>query len=82
MTDAARKPLAPAESRVPKSVRLTPSEWELIEAEAQARGYEPLVFARKLVLIALNDVIAHARREDSLGVLAKRAAGSQGTRRF
>lgn len=82
MAAAERKPPAVMESRIPKSLRLTPSEWESVEAEARERGLEPLVFARQLFLIALNDLIRLSRREDSLGVLVNAAKGSQRTRRF
>ena len=48
-----RKPLAHAESRDPKSVRYSPSEWAAIVEAARARGLEPSAFARDLSMMAL-----------------------------
>ena len=50
-----RKPLAPAESLVARSVRLTPTTWARVEEQARLRGFdeslviaEDLDFARRL----------------------------------
>lgn len=87
MAIEARKPLAaaPMESREPKSIRFTPTEWEQIGFEARMRGLEPAVFVRMLTIFALEDVTRSTRVEASLGVPGiprQVPGGSQRTRRF
>lgn len=78
-----RKPLAPAESLVPRSVRLTPTMWERIDEQARLRGFdESLPFVRKLIEYALEDAERQARMEASVGVRRQVLAGSQRTARF
>jgi hypothetical protein len=77
-----RKPLAPMESREPKSIRFTPTEWAAIADAARDRALEPAVFVRLLTMYALEDVTRVARVPASLGVTAQMLAGSQRTRRF
>lgn len=48
------------ESREPKSIRFTPTEWGAIEGEARARGIEPSRFCRQLALTGLSMVQAQA----------------------
>ena len=81
---AERKPLAhaPMESRDPKSIRFTPTEWTAIADEARSRGLEPAVFVRMLTMYALEDVTRSSRVEASLGIPGKILRGSQGSRRF
>ena len=78
----ARRPLVVMESREPKSIRFTPSEWQVICAEARSRGLEPAVFTRMLTIFALEDVTRSARVEASIGIPAQHLAGAQRTRRF
>lgn len=75
-----RKPLAPAQSREPHTVRFTPAEWERITLEATLREIEPLKFVRRLALIALDDLTRAARVEASVGMprTARRDAQSIG----
>jgi len=82
MAEPTRKPLAAAESREPKSIRFTPSEWEEIATEARRRSLEPAVFVRMLALFALEDVTRSSRVEASLGMPPKVLKDSQRTRRF
>lgn len=78
-----RKPLAPPmESREPKSIRFTPTEWVLISDEARSRGLEPAVFVRMLTMYALEDVTRSSRVEASLGMPAKMLRESPRGRRF
>ncbi len=78
-----RRPLAPPmESREPKSIRFTPTEWVLISDEARSRGLEPAVFVRMLAMYALSIAQAPAVREASLGMPSEMLAGSRRTRRF
>ncbi len=42
------------ESREPRSIRYTPTEWEAITAAALARGLEPSRFARILSMTGLR----------------------------
>lgn len=80
MTD--RKPPAVMESREPKSIRFTPSEWEVITEEARSRGLEPAVFVRMLTMYGLQDVTRASRVEASLGVPSQMLAASPRTRRI
>lgn len=85
MTDrtlAQRKPLAPMESRDPKSIRFTPTEWAAISDAARERGLEPAVFVRMLTMYAMEDVIRATRVPASLGMRQEMLAGSQRIRRF
>ena len=82
MGEPARKPPAPMESREPKSIRFTPTEWAAISEEARSRALEPAVFVRLLTMYALEDVTRASRVPASLGVPAQMLAGSQRTRRF
>jgi len=77
-----RKPLAPMESVIGKTVRLTPSAWERLEYQARTRGFETLVFARRLIEYALSLAEDQSRMEASVGVRSQSLAGSQRTRRF
>jgi hypothetical protein len=77
-----RRPLAPMESREPKSIRFTPTEWATIADEARARGLEPAVFVRMLTMFALEDVTRSSRVEASLGMPPQNLRGSARTRRF
>lgn len=63
-----RKPLAPAQSREPHSIRFTPDEWDALCDEARSRGLEAAVFVRMLTMYALEDVTRSTRVEASLGV--------------
>lgn len=89
MPEPARKPPVAMESRDPKSIRFTPTEWDKIRAAADDRGLEPAVFVRLLTIYALSIVQAPVLSEASLGIpgLSGRASaqgpsGSRGTRRF
>lgn len=91
MPEPARKPPAkmpeyPAqESRVPRSIHFTPTEWEAISHAARMRGHAPCAFARMLAMYALSIASAPAFAEGALGVLGMGAAvpgGSRGTGRF
>jgi len=70
------------ESREPRSIRFTPSEWERIAEEARRRLLEPSVFVRVLTMYALEDVTRSTRLEASLGMTAEVPSGSRRTRRF
>jgi len=65
-----RKPLAHAESRDPKSVRYSPSEWAAIVEAARARGLEPSAFARDLSMMALMIVSTPALMEAHMRTVA------------
>lgn len=82
MGEPARKPPAPMESREPKSIRFTPTEWAAICEEARARALEPAVFVRLLAMYALEDVTRASRVPASLGITAQMLGGSQRGRRF
>lgn len=77
-----RKPPARMESREPKSIRFTPSEWEAIHEAARQRGFEPAVFTRMLAIYALSIAQAPVFPEASLGMPTQMLAGSPRTRRF
>ena len=84
-----RKPPAPMESREPKSIRFTPTEWDALRDAAGRRGLEPAVFARMLAMYALSIVQAPTLAEASAwipgfgqGGAAQMLAGSRRTRRF
>ena len=77
-----RKPLAPMESLVPRSVRLEPTDWQRVEQAARMRGFEMLVFTRKLILYALSIAEEQSRLEASVGVPSEMLTGSRRTRRF
>lgn len=88
MINGDRKPTAPPmESREPKSIRFTPTEWEALADGARQRGLEPAVFARMLTMYALIIVQAPTFAEASawiaglspkvLGAPHPRAAESQ-----
>lgn len=51
------------QTREPKSIRFTPTEWALIEEEARARGIEPSRFCRQLSLTGLSMLRAQAAME-------------------
>lgn len=70
MISAPTKPPMKVESRDPKSIRYTPTEWAAIEAAARARGVEPSRFARKLSLMGLSMVHAQEVLEASGRVTA------------
>jgi hypothetical protein len=62
------------ESREPKSVRFTPTEWSVITAEALARGLEPSRFCRVLAMTGLKILpgleAAEAYRRSALAEIA------------
>jgi hypothetical protein len=70
------------ESREPKSIRFTPTEWAAISDAARERALEPAVFVRLLTMYALEDVTRATRVPASLGITAQMLTGSQRTRRF
>ena len=70
MNQPDRKPLAHAESRDPKSVRYSPSEWAAIVEAARARGLEPSAFARDLSMMALMIVSTPALMEAHMRTVA------------
>lgn len=82
MPAAERKPPVLMESRDPRSIRFTPSEWAAIADEARRRLLEPSVFVRVLTMYALEDVTRATRVEASLGMPAEVLSGSRRTRRF
>jgi hypothetical protein len=78
-----RKPLAPPmESRDPKSIRFTPTEWAALAEEARSRALEPAVFVRLLTMYALEDVTRPTLKTASLGIPGQMLRGSQRSRRF
>lgn len=77
-----RKPLAQAEALVASSVRLAPSTWHRIDEQARLRGFERLVFTRRLIEYALDLAEEQSRMEATVGVLRQGLAGSARTRRF
>lgn len=84
-----RKPPVPMESREPKSIRFTPTEWDAIRDAAARRSLEPAVFARLLTMYALSIVQATTLAEASAwipgfgnGGAVQMLAGARGTRRF
>ena len=64
-----RKPLAHAESRDPKSVRYSPSEWAAIVEAAKLRGLEPSALARDLSPMGLMIVSTPALMEAHMRTL-------------
>lgn len=70
-------PQGALESRTPRSIHFTPSEWAAVEGEARGRGLAPSAFARMLVMYALSIVQAPVVREASLGVPAGMLSGSR-----
>jgi hypothetical protein len=77
-----RRPPVKMESREPKSIRFTPSEWAALCEAARIRGFEPAVFVRMLTLYALSIASAPAFPEAALGMPAQMLTGSRGIRRF
>ena len=65
-----RRPPVKMESREPKSIRFTPTEWAAIVQAANARAVEPSRFARKLCLMGLSMTQAQAALEGHAGVTA------------
>lgn len=65
----------------PMSVRFTPAVRDEVEQEARARGLEPAVFVRLLVISALEDLRYASRREASVGMLTEPLRASLGIRR-
>jgi len=61
-------PAGPPQSRIPKSIRFTPDEWDKIDQAARARHLEPSRFARMLCLMALKVTEAQREAEASFGV--------------
>jgi hypothetical protein len=83
MPQPERKPLAkaeypPQESRVPRSIHFTPTEWDGISHAARCRGFAPCAFARMLAIYALSIVQAQALAEASVGVPQMMLGGSSG----
>ena len=73
----ARKPLAKAmESRIPKTIRYTPTEWEGVEEGAHQRGLEPAVFARMLTMYALSIAQAPVITEAAVGMPGQMLMGA------
>jgi hypothetical protein len=70
------------ESREPKSIRFTPTEWAVIADAARYRGLEPAVFVRRLTIWALSLAQAQAAAEASLGMPGENLGGSRRTQRF
>jgi hypothetical protein len=71
------KPLAKAvpESREPKSIRFTPTEWHAIRETGLRHGEdEPARYVRKLTMYALSIVQAQDAAEASLGIPRARMA--------
>lgn len=68
-----RKPLARMESRDPKSIRFSPSEWAAVVEAARVRGLEPSRYARQCCLTGLSMDLAretweaHSRLTPSYG---------------
>lgn len=77
-----RRPLAPMQSREPKSIRFTPVEWEALSAAARTRGLEPAVFVRMLTMYALTITQAPTLAEAAAWMPREMLAGSSRTRRF
>jgi len=69
---ALRKPLGEMmprmESREPRSIRFSPSEWSAICQAARLRAEEPSRFVRRLAMYALSIVQAQASAEASIGM--------------
>jgi hypothetical protein len=51
---ALRKPLAPAESRIARSIRTSAQEWEPFVRAGRLRGKEPSTVFRECALIGLH----------------------------
>ena len=64
----ASKPPVRMESREPKSIRFTPTEWAEVCEMARRRGEEPSRLVRKLAMYALRLAAAHDAAEASLGM--------------
>jgi hypothetical protein len=80
-----RKPLTKMESRDPKSIRFTPTEWDAVSGAARRRGFEPAVFARMLTMYGLSIAEAPTLAEAAAWVPAlgrEMLTGSQRIRRF
>lgn len=76
-----RKPFAKIDTMDGKTVRLPGDTWARVESQARLRGFEMLVFARKLIEYALSIAEDQTRMEASVGGLSRGLAGSQRTRR-
>lgn len=59
-----RPPLAKAESREARTIRLKPSEIEALEIEARHRGLGWTTFARECLLTGLSFVRAQAEMKE------------------
>lgn len=57
--------IEPPQTREPKSIRFTPTEWAAIEDEARLRGIEPSRFCRQLSLTGLSMLRAQSALEAS-----------------
>ena len=65
-----KKPLAFAESRDAKSIRYSPSEWQMFMESARARDTDPSTLARECSLIGINVLCTPALMEAYVRVLS------------
>ena len=76
-----RKPLAMAEDLVQSTVRLHRSTWRRIDEQAVLRGFQRLVFLRRLIEYALDGIEEQARAEATVGTLRQSRRDSLRVRR-
>lgn len=66
-----RKPLAPAQSRVPKSIRFTPHEWGAFTDASISRGRSDIsAFVRECAIAGLGFIAAQEAMQSHSGMTA------------
>lgn len=78
----ARRLLAQAEVLVGSTVRLAPSTWLRVDDQARVRGFERLVFVRRLIEYALDVAEEQSRMEATVGVPRQGLSVPSRTRRL